>query len=273
MEPILDTQHAVILAAGYGSRLDPDEGHKILTRIGGHSLFDYHLVNFTKLGVEHLTIVTGYDPAPLREALETKPVPDGPQIHFAHNPEFDKAHGLSVLAGAESGIEDLGLDRALPFWLVMSDHLYDPALFDKLRDDFENANSPSFEGVLATDKKITTIFDLPDATKLSLSHPEGNFEKVGKKLENFQRIDTGLFWCGRGFVDALQAERAQRDDCSPSDAIRRLSEDNSFYFWDIGPYLWQDVDTPEAKQHAETLLERDFEQDPRDRLRTLLDSM
>ena len=67
-------------------------------------------------------------------------------------------------------------------------------------------------------------------------------------------VDVGLFWCGSGFVQALKDEAASRGDCSTSDAVRRLDAAGEFLFWDVGDALWQDVDTPGARAHAEKLI-------------------
>ena len=60
------THHAIILAAGFGSRLQAQEGHKLLAMLAGRPLLDYHLDGFQRLGVTTVTIVTGFR----HEALE-----------------------------------------------------------------------------------------------------------------------------------------------------------------------------------------------------------
>ncbi len=133
-----------------------------------------------------------------------------------------------------------------PFWLTMADHVFDPSLFVALRPP------QGVEGALYVDHKLETIYDMPDATKVRLGE-EGELEDIGKELEDFNVVDVGLFWCGPGFVRALEDERDARGDCSTSDAVRRLSAQRAFAFPDIGPATWQDVDTPGARAHAETL--------------------
>ncbi len=234
---------AVILAAGYGSRLSPDEGHKLLTTVGDRRLLDFHIDNFHRLGVTDLVVVTGFDAEPLERALANSVTPPGMTLRPARNEAFDGQNGLSVLAGADS----LG---DTPFWLTMSDHLFDPALFDELAARFPAERDPRWQGALFVDRKLDTIYDMPDATKVRLTP---SFD-ISKALEDFEAIDVGLFFCDQGFVDALVAEKEARGDCSTSDAVRRLHEEGAFRFWDIGSYLWQDVDTPGAHAHAEKLL-------------------
>lgn len=245
-------KHAIILAAGFGSRLDPDEGHKILVEVGGRTLLDAHLSNFAKVGVEHLTVVTGYRSEALAAQLEAHSHRSGLAVHTAFNPDFESSNGLSVLAGVDAAGEALGDAVAVPFWLTMSDHLFDPALFERLGRDFLPADPAECQGMLAVDRKLDTIFDMPDANKVQTR--DGELVAIGKQLADFDLVDVGLFWCHEGFVDALRAELAERGDCNTSDAVRRLSAAGQFCFWDVGPHLWQDVDTPGARAHAEELV-------------------
>jgi choline kinase len=251
----MKTTHAMILAAGYGSRLEPDEGHKILTKVNGTPLFDYHLENFQKLGVSTVTVVTGYENEALEEKLRSWTLPRQIDLNLAYNPDFDSSNGISVLAGVDEAIDSMGPGSALPLWLTMSDHIFAPRIFDKLRSDFHDVTNPDFGGLLGVDRKIDSIFDLPDANKVDFDEDDRKLRGIDKKLDEFNLIDIGLFWAGRGFVDALRQAREEEGDCSTSDAVRQLCTRDHFRFWDIGDHLWQDIDTPEAKGYAEGLVE------------------
>ncbi len=249
------TTHAIILAAGFGSRLDPDEGHKILAEIGGRPLLDWHLDFFAELGVTDVTVVTGYENQALERQLGEHALPRGIELRCAYNADFDTSNGISVLAGVDQALEAIDKQACLPFWLTMSDHVFDPALAKTIEEAFvPRLADARFEGMLGVDKKLDTIFDMPDANKVAWAG--GRFSDIGKQLEVFEMVDVGLFWCGTGFVEALRAEQNDRGDCSTSDAVRRLAEHDAFCFWDVGEHLWQDVDTPEARAHAESLVQK-----------------
>ncbi len=242
------TTHAIILAAGYGSRLQPEEGHKLLAPIGQTPLLCHHLRHFQQLGVRRVTIVTGYEADDLVKTSRQLAEDFAIDVGFAYNPDFDSQNGLSVLAGVDA------FEGDHPFWLTMSDHLFDPALFDHLRD-FDQRRPDHWQGALWVDRKLDTIFDMPDATKVCL---EGDQFRISKQLSDFDAVDVGLFWCAQGFVDALRKELAHRGDCSTSDAVTRLVAQDTMGFPDVGPHLWQDVDTPQARQHAQQLWESHF---------------
>lgn len=232
----------VILAAGFGSRLDAPEGHKILAEIGGRPLLDWHLDNFLRAGVDDFIIVTGYEHQELQAILDGWPRPDGVSLRTAFNPEFELSNGISILSAEASA----------PFWLVMSDHLIDPTLFERLPDWAAECERRGVGGSLAIDYDLDAIYDMPDANKLR--RVDGHLDAIGKELDDFDCVDVGLFWCGEGFVRALEAERELRGDCNTSDAMRRLDGADAALFWDVGDAWWQDVDTPGAREHAETLV-------------------
>ena len=245
----MHTRSAIILAAGFGSRLQLRATHKLLTVVGGRTLLDHHVRNLERLDVHRVVVVTGHEAKVLTEKVCNYDWRSTNNIKSKFNPDFQKGNGLSVLAGVE------GLEGDEPFWLTMSDHLFDPALYDRLADRFFDERPSHWEGALMVDTKLDSIFDMPDATKVRRDPDDF---AIGKELERFDAVDAGLFWCGPGFVEALRKERKARGDCSTSDAVRRLYLDGRFGFWDIGELLWQDIDTIEALAHAEYLLAEKF---------------
>ncbi len=246
------TKHAIILAAGFGSRLQAAEGHKLLAVVGGRTMLDHHMQNFARIGVTHLTVVTGFRHEALEAAVEAaSAAQDNFTILTAYNSDFERSNGLSVLAGVEAARQHM--PDALPFWLTMGDHLFEPKLFDQIstQPDFDEA----IHGALYIDRKLDTIFDVPDATKLRFGEDQ-SLDAIGKEIGEFNAVDVGLFWGREGFIESLQSALQSRDDCSTSDAVTTLERGGHFAFPDVGEALWQDVDTPEARAHAETLLSK-----------------
>jgi 1L-myo-inositol 1-phosphate cytidylyltransferase len=135
-----------------------------------------------------------------------------------------------------------------PFFLAMGDHLFESSILDSLiaHADLTRLN-------LAVDKKIKAIFDLDDAMKV---RTEGNLiVAIGKKLESYNAIDTGIFLCPEIMFEYLR--RVLKDgDCSLADGVRLMAEEGNALAVDIGDAWWQDVDTPEMLQRAEAEAKR-----------------
>jgi len=167
----------------------------------------------------------------LPASLHLNPIP---------NPEWQKQNGISVLC-ADGHVTE-------PFLLTMGDHLFDPAILPLV---LEKGESSCLN--LAIDKKLKTIFDIDDAMKVQTNGDR--VETLGKSLESYDAIDTGIFLCPAEVFDYLR--RARREgDCSLADGVRLMASDGKVRAIDIGAAWWQDVDTPAMLAHAEENLRR-----------------
>lgn len=233
---------AVILAAGRGSRLAgaTTAAHKALVSVDGEPLLVSTCRTLQGLGVAEIVVVTGYRGDAVRAALD-EARPWRARLELVHNPAWEGANGLSVLAAAA------WLDRS--YLLLMADHLFAPRIAaDLLR-------LPLAQGrvVLAVDRRIDEVYDLDDATKVRL---EGDrITAIGKELSDFDAIDTGLFACSAALVPALRA-RAAEGRCSLSTGVQTLADVGDLRAFDIGDAWWHDIDTPGALTHARGLLAR-----------------
>ena len=140
----------------------------------------------------------------------------------------------------------------------MADHLYAPELVRRLREaDLRGACA------LAVDYDHERCFDIDDATKVKLagnqSHPDYRrgpqvITDIGKEIEDYDAIDTGVFRINRLLIDAIEKVFIARGDCSLSDGVRALSSAGKFVTVDGGEARWIDVDTPEACARAEAMI-------------------
>ncbi len=235
-------RQAVILAAGKGTRLraEGEELPKPLHVVGGIPLIKRTLLTLGAAGVTKVVVVTGYQAEAVRASLlDPAYAAAGIEVVTVHNPEFDKANGISVLVG--------GAALTGPFMLSMADHMYTPAIA-RLVASQDMAAADLF---LATDVRTKDILDIDDATKVRSE--AGHIVEIGKQLTEFDRIDCGVFAVTARLLEELTAVRADKGDCSLTDGVRRLAEARRARVADIGDELWQDVDTPADRTHAEAV--------------------
>jgi choline kinase len=232
----------VVLAAGYGSRLtglarrtDP----KPLTPIAGRPLLFRTLDSLQTAGCGRAVVVLGYGADRIREAIGAEY--DGAlEVTFAHNDRYDLSNGISVLA-ARPYVEG-------PFVLTMADHVLGDALMHQVRE-----HTPPPEGAtLLVDANVASVFDIDDATKVQVE--DGRIRAIGKDLNTYNAIDTGVFVCTLRLMTALQDVVDARGDASLSDGIRRLAEKGQMRALDIGDGFWQDIDNADMLAHAEQFL-------------------
>jgi 1L-myo-inositol 1-phosphate cytidylyltransferase len=231
----------VILAAGLGSRLQSSsDTPKPLLPVSGRPLILRVLDRFHDAGIEEAVVVLGHRADEIRTAVEAKSPMK--KTRFVFNPSYRMSNGLSVLAAKEA------VGRRA-FFLSMADHIFDTELIQSL------ARAPLPEGglILAVDRKLDSIYDMDDATKVRTE--DGRIVEISKALEAFDAVDSGLFSCTPALMDAVQkfSDARQDGDCSLSEGVFTLSQQKLAWVHDIGEAKWQDVDTPECAQHAEIL--------------------
>ena len=239
------TKHALILAAGNGSRLRNVSGclPKPLVEFNGKPLLEHVLIGAHDAGIERFVIVVGYRGDAIRSWVADRRF-DGMRIDLVENSEYNKANGISLLK-ARHLITD-------PFLLLMSDHIFESeTAATLLRQRLEKD-----EAILAVDRKLDDIFDMDDATKVRCT---GDYIiEIGKQLAHYNAVDTGMFLCTPAVFTALD-EATVNGDCSLSAGMRLLAANRKLRAFDIGEAIWQDVDTPEALTYGSNILFEPFQ--------------
>jgi 1L-myo-inositol 1-phosphate cytidylyltransferase len=232
----------VILAAGQGLRLRQGEKDylKPLYPLKGRPLVSYVMEAFFSQGVTRFHVVVGFEKDELIPGLK-QAVPQGGELHLIDNPDWALSNGVSLLKAKEH------VDGS--FFLSMSDHIFQPAMINRLRRGATEEDCL----YLAVDSKLDAVFDMDDATKVKTNL--GRIVDIHKQLSEFDVVDTGLFVCPQGIFACLEAAMVD-GDCSLSDGVRALAADGKARVVDIGDAVWQDVDTPDMLGHAEKLLAR-----------------
>ncbi len=238
----------LILAAGNGSRIASVSGGvpKPLVPLRGIPLLEHAMASCQEAGITRFVIVVGYRADLIRRWFAERSF-DGIYVTIIENTEYHKANGVSALA-AKNELHN-------PFLLLMSDHIFEPRTAKRL------AQQPLADDavILAVDRNVDRVFDLDDATKVKC---EGeHIVDIGKDLAGYDALDTGMFLCSPALFQRL--ESAKRDgNCSLSDGMRQLAREQKLRAFDIGDAHWQDVDSPEALAHAESIFDVAFSENP-----------
>jgi choline kinase len=229
----------VILIAGQGSRLRGADKNclKPFVPLLGRPLISYTLDAVSRAGIRTAHFVVGYESE--RVIAEVKQlIPPHITASFIVNRDWQKQNGISLLAAAGH--------VSPPFLLTMGDHVFDETIIDCLLDNFE----PGLLNI-AVDRKLESIVDLDDAMKV---RTRGNkVTAIGKNLQSYDAIDTGLFVCPQEIFDYLEEAKSTNDgnDCSLAAGIELMAVDDKVRGIDIGSARWHDIDTPRLLEHAE----------------------
>lgn len=228
----MSTNVALILAAGNGSRLKNVSGAlpKPLVPFNGRPLLEHILLGARDAGIERFVVVVGYRGDVIRSWVASRHF-RGIHIDFIENSEYNKSNGISVLRGGEAIYQN--------FLLLMSDHVFESETAAALlRQRVEDDGT-----ILAVDRKLESIFDMDDATKVRCIGD--HIIDIGKEITRYDAVDTGMFLCTPAIFSALE-QATVNGNCSLSDGMRLLAAKRKLRAFDIGDALWQDVDTPEA---------------------------
>jgi CDP-L-myo-inositol myo-inositolphosphotransferase len=234
---------AVILAAGEGHRLNGVNGGspKPLTPVLGLTLLERAILSCKEVGVTEFYVVIGYRSriiAPYLRALEQRL---SVLIQPVENPNWREGNGSSALSAAPY--------ISCSFFLLMCDHLFDPAILRLLL----KAGANTTDCLLAVDRHPERVFDLDDATKVVLDRDV--ITGIGKEKASFDAVDTGLFLCQPSLFDALEVAK-DRGQHSLSAGVVELIRSHEFRAVTIGKRFWFDVDTPKSLGCAKTALLR-----------------
>jgi histidinol-phosphate aminotransferase len=232
---------AIVLAAGLGSRLT--EGGDItprpLRRVAGVPLIVRVLRTLEAAGIEEAVVVVGHRGQLIKDAV----LDEGElslRVSFVENTDYLKKSGVSVLAAAGF------IDRECV--LTMADHLYSPELVRRLLA----ADVASGNAALAVDYDIARCFALDTATKVAVER--GRIVRIGKELDAYDALDTGVFRIGPSLVAELSRTVEQNGDASLSDGVQALGRRGAVSAVDVGELRWIDVDTQAALERAEAML-------------------
>lgn len=227
---------ALILAAGRGVWIGDPDVPNCLARLGGLSLIERTLRVLAKAGVREVAVVLGWQGQLVRAALADPAPALGLTLSFFENPDWEGPNGLSVRAA-----HPFVTERTL---LVMADQIAAPALVAQLC----GVSASGDETILGVDRDLARVFDIDDATKVKLRGPA--VIAIGKQLTAADAVSAGLFVMSPTLLHALD----EKSRPSLTEGVQAAADAGLVEAHDVGRQLWQDVDSPEMRHHAEWLL-------------------
>lgn len=237
-EPV---QQAIILAAGNGDRFkngSPDS--KLIRPVLGIPLIIRTVDSAARAGIREIDMVLGYR-AEQVSGLVMREKPASVRVRFHLNPRWHEENGLSVLAARAQFTHER-------FALLMGDHLFESETLQRLLTTTANTD----ESLLAVDRRPAPPAVSEEATRVRLDS-NGRVVAIGKMIDPYDALDTGLFVCSPSLFAALD-ESCAAGDTTLSGGVRRLAARGMVRGVDIGNHTWFDIDTVADLENAEGLL-------------------
>lgn len=234
---------ALIIAAGFGSRLRELGDSKPLTPICGVPLIELGVRQAMAAGVRRVVVATGHEAERLEAFLAGLAERSGVEIVPARVDDWSKPNGFSVMAGARRISGD--------YLLLMSDHIFVAAILRRLA-----MQGGSDRGVtLAIDRRVESELVDPDDATWVQTGADGFIRAIGKTIAPYDAVDCGAFLATPELAEAIAGAIADGKSGSLSDGMQRLADAGRAATMDIGndplEAWWLDVDDPRAHALAE----------------------
>jgi choline kinase len=230
---------ALIIAAGYGSRLREISQSKPLTSVAGVPLIERGVIQARAAGVQRVVVVTGHEAIQVEKFLPALSDRVGIPVVAERVRHWSTPNGHSVIAGAARISGD--------YLLMMADHLFEAGILDRLA----RQGTKSRGVTLAIDRRLDNPLIDPDDATWVKTDADGRIEAIGKTLSEYDAVDCGAFLATPELADAIRAAIAAGAAGSLSEGMQRLADAGRAATIDIGDAWWLDVDDPRAHAVAE----------------------
>ena len=230
---------ALIIAAGYGSRLQEISASKPMTPIAGIPMLELGVRQAKAAGARRVVVATGHQAAQLEAALPALAARAGIEIEAARVDDWSKPNGWSVIAGAARIEGD--------YLLMMADHIFSAPILSTLA----RAGGSTAGVTLAIDRRLDNpLVDPDDATWVETAS-DGRIKAIGKTIARYDAVDCGAFLATPELAQAIRSAIAAGAAGSLSEGMQALADAGRAATLDIGAAWWLDVDDPRAHALAE----------------------
>lgn len=227
---------ALIIAAGFGSRLRDISESKPLTPVGGVPLLEIGIRQAAAAGATRVVVVTGHQADAIEAALQALADRAGVPVVAQRVDDWSKPNGFSVMAGAARIDGD--------YLLMMADHIFSAAILRRLAGQ----GAPDRGVTLAIDRRVTSpLIDPDDATWVRIDEA-GFIRAIGKAITEYDAVDCGAFLATPELAAAIAEAVQAGKPGSLSDGMQRLADKRRAATMDIDEAWWLDVD--DARAHA-----------------------
>eukprot|EP01037_Dinobryon_pediforme_P001631 gene1631-1661_t len=230
---------ALIIAAGYGSRLAALSPSKPLTPVCGVPIIELSIRQAVLAGVTRVVVVTGHEADRLERFLADLSLRLAIPIVPVRLTDWSTPNGHSVIAGATRCDGN--------YLLMMADHLFDVEILARLIAE----SRPDCGLTLAIDRRLDNpLIDPEDATWVE-TDDRGMIRAIGKTIRTYDAVDCGAFLVTPELAPAIRAAIASGKAGSLSEGVQALAAYDRAATLDIEDAWWIDIDDPHYHALAE----------------------
>jgi choline kinase len=230
---------ALIIAAGYGSRLRALAQSKPLVEICGVPLIEIAVRQDARAGAQKVVVATGHDAEQLESFLAGLARRSGIEIEPARVADWSVPNGHSVIAGASRIAGD--------YLLLMADHIFETSILERLARQGDDSRGVT----LAIDRRLDNPLVDPDDATWVETRPDGLIRAIGKQIAHYDAVDCGAFLATPELAEAIAEAIRGGAAGSLSEGMQRLADVGRAAVMEIAGAWWLDVDEPRFHALAE----------------------
>jgi len=230
---------ALIIAAGYGSRLRALAQSKPLVEICGVPLIEIAVRQAARAGAQKVVVATGHEAEQLESFLAGLARRSGIEIEPARVADWSVPNGHSVIAGASRIAGD--------YLLLMADHIFETSILERLARQGDDSRGVT----LAIDRRLDNPLVDPDDATWVETRPDGLIRAIGKQIAHYDAVDCGAFLATPELAEAIAEAIRGGAAGSLSEGMQRLADVGRAAVMEIAGAWWLDVDEPRFHALAE----------------------
>jgi len=241
--------HAIILAAGRGSRLAGHNPHglpKCLMQFGGRTLLARHLDVLLHLGIHQVDLVVGFEADRVIDHIGS--LHSRPDVSFHFNPRFEQGSVISLWAARDT------LESGQDILLMDADVLYHPAILARLVQSMHPDCFLIDRNFMDSEEPVKIAIRDGVMVDFRKKLPDGLiYDQIGESIGFFRfgpysaaRIASE---CGRFDAEGLA-------DAPHEESIRNvlLAQPSAFAYEDVTGLPWIEIDFPEDVVRARDVI-------------------
>lgn len=234
--------HAVVLAAGLGTRLRPitDLAPKCLVEVEGKPLIDYYFQAFKACGINKVTIVIGYLSEKVEKAIGANY--DGIAVDYVYNSDYRITNSAYSLLLCKNKIKEP------QFLLADGDIFFNFNMLKKLIET-------SFRNCLIVDQNFVDTGE-----EVKVIGQAGIVERIGKKAKGGKLVgeSIGLYRFSKFHLEPF-FEQIQKyidtygKDAAYEDALSTIFPTIEMHYVTSDMLPWMDIDSSADLENANSL--------------------
>lgn len=237
----LQVKQVVLTATARPSVLDTFDLPKCLIELGGKTIISHIISHLYASGIEKIVIIVAYSGNMIMDAVLSHPIYSKMDIQFMNLGHDNRdGHARSILAAKDALVG--------PFLLHMGDHIFDDEIITEMANIDTSVDGASWALVERNDEYLSKHAMPGTTVRVKVDHAQ--VIEIGRKVENCNGVDAGLFLCQQDLFKVLEDLSGERPYFSLADALHKIAMEGKLKCLETKDRTWYSIETQEQLSYA-----------------------